>query len=83
LYVKGNMLLKKFKHSSDDVKHSLLKTFCYNVYGGHLWTMFSTQELHKLTVAYNDIYRRLFEIKGGVSMSATYLYTDMDTFKVL
>jgi hypothetical protein len=83
LYVKGNMLLRNFKLCSDDVKHKLLKTFCYNVYGGHLWTVYNTQELSKLTVAYNDIYRKLFKIKRGVSMSAIYVCNNMDTFKVL
>ena len=41
------MLFKKFKHCSDDVKHRLFKTFCYNGYGGHLWTMFSKVVLRK------------------------------------
>ena len=35
---KGNLLIQNFNACSDDVKLHLFRTFCYDVYGGHLWT---------------------------------------------
>ena len=47
LYSRGNMLIRKFKHCSEDVKQRLFTTFCNNVYGGHLWTVYSNQVMNE------------------------------------
>ncbi len=83
LYCKGNLLTNKFKHCSHDVKLRLFSTYCYNVYGGHLWTSYTPTDLKKLTVAFNDIYRMLFNVKRGESISAIYVQNNVDSFKVL
>lgn len=83
LYCKGNMLTSKFKDCSEEVKSRLFTTYCNNVYCGHLWTCYKPVDINKLTVAFNDIYRMLFNIKRGESMSTIYINNNMDCFKVL
>ena len=61
----------------------LFRTFCYNVYGGHLWTVYKTQMFNKLKVAFNDVYRNLFHIRRGESMSAIYVNNNVDSFRTL
>ena len=83
LYSKGNMLCNKFKDCSSEVKVRLFRTYCNNVYGGHLWTTYKTKDMNRLNVAFNDTYRMLFNIKRGVSMSEKYVTDRIDCFKVL
>jgi hypothetical protein len=83
LYCKGNMLTRKFKDCSEEVKSRLFSTYCNNVYGGHLWTCYKSADMNKLIVAFNDIYRMLFNIKRGESMSNIYVSNNMDCFNVL
>ena len=59
LYSKGNMLCNKFKDCSREVKIRLFRTYCNNVYGGHLWTSYRARDLKRLSVAFNDTYRML------------------------
>jgi hypothetical protein len=83
LYAKGNMLIKNFQECSDEVKYHLFKTFCHNVYGGHLWTVYKAQSMNKLNVAFNNVYRTLFHIKRGTSMSSLYVHNNIDSFTIL
>ena len=83
MYAKGNMLVRKFKECSDNVKRKLFRTYCYNVYGGHLWSIYKTPDFQKLIVAFNDVYRLLFNIKRGVSMSEIYVNNNIDHFKII
>ena len=83
MYAKGNILVRKFKECSDSVKLRLFRTYCYNVYGGHLWSKYKTLDFHKLIVAFNDVYRLLFNVKRGVSMSEIYVNSNIDHFKII
>ncbi len=56
LYVRGNMLVHKFNHCSDDVKHFLFRSYCSNVYGSQLWSQYKKESYRKVNVAYNNIY---------------------------
>ena len=83
LYATGNLLISRFKSCSDEVKRMLFKTFCYSAYGGHLWTKYKDSNFSKVTVAYNDVYRHLFYIKRGTSMSMEYVTNNLHCFKSL
>ena len=83
IYRQGNMLIRLFKCCSDSVKIKLFNTFCVNTYCGHLWTRYSTSAMKKLVVAFNDIYRKLFGISRGVSMSAIYVTNNVNSLGVL
>ena len=83
LYSKGNMLIKNFNNCSDEVKHCLFKTFCNNIYGGQLWTSYKRRGMTKLKVAFNNVYRYLFNVKRGASMSALYVHNNVDSLNVI
>ena len=51
------MIIKKFKHCSDEVKVKLFKAYCTNFYGICLWSRFTKACLRKLHVAYKRIFR--------------------------
>lgn len=53
------------------------------MYGGHLWSKYSPGGMNKLNVAFNDIYRKLFKIKRGTSMSCIYVHNNIDGLKAV
>lgn len=83
IYCKGNYLIRNFSKCSIDVKTKLFKTFCNAIYGGHLWTNFSTAELQKVNVSFNNVFRHLFHIPYRSSISYNLLMHKLDSFKVL
>jgi hypothetical protein len=58
-YAKGNFLMRNFKICSPDVKAKLFNAFCSNVYCGHLWSFYKKASLSRITVAFNNSFRRL------------------------
>ena len=83
MYVRGNMLVHNFKFCSDSVKNNLFRCYCSNSYGSELWSLYKKETYKKCVVAYNDIYRKLFNIKRGESMSALYVLNSIDSFNVI
>jgi hypothetical protein len=83
LYARGNMVVRKFKHCSENVKMQLFKTYCSNFYAAHLWSNYKTKVHNKVKVAFNDVYRKLFSIKRGVSISERFMLYGLDHFYVL
>jgi len=83
IYCYGNMLIKKFKCCSDDVKTQLFKTFCCNFYGSQLWCNHKASTYTKVKVAFNNVYRKLMSIKRGCSMSMIYVQNNVNPFAVL
>ena len=76
-YARGNTLIKRFKQCIDEVKNYLFKTFCSSIYGCVLLCNFTISAVKRCTVAYNDVYRYLFNIKRGESMSNIYVETEL------
>ena len=79
LYGRGNMLVSKFKFCSPEVKNCLFQSYCTNIYGGPLWCKYTTSDYKKAVVAFNDVYRTLFSIKRGESMSAIYVRNNVQS----
>ena len=52
-YARSNGLSKNFNACSPSVKATLFRTFCSNMYCGHLWHDFRKSALRKLIVGYN------------------------------
>ena len=63
IYARGNVLIKKFKHCSNDVKVKLFKSYCSSFYGCTLWSSYRTQTYTKLNVAYKQIFRSFFQCR--------------------
>ena len=79
--VMGNWQVTLF--CSEDVKNCLFQSYCANVYAGPLWCIYKRTTYKKSVVAYNDVYRSLFSIKRGTSISAIYVQNDLSSFNVI
>ena len=83
LYARGNLMINRFRNCSEDVKICLFKSYFTSLYGGALWNRYKKASLKKAKVAYNDIFRGLFNIMRGVSVSMLYMFCGIDGFDVL
>ena len=77
------MLVKSFKHCTNDVKNYLFRTYCSSIYGCALWCAYKPSDFKKVVVAYNDVYRSMFNIRRGYSMSHIFVLNGVDHFNVL
>ncbi len=83
IYGRGNMLIKNFKHCTDNVKTRLFNTFCSNFYCSHLWHNFNRSSLNKVRVAFKKIYRSLFGLDRLASITQHMVSLNTDSFDVL
>jgi len=83
LYRNGNLLAKRFMSCDVNVKVRLFKAFCYGLYGIHLWHSYSKRHYQRCMVAYNDIFRKLFNYKRGDSISTATVLHSIDNFTIL
>ena len=60
---KGNALIRKFKHSSPEVKTRLFESYCTNRFCAELWNDYKVKSLNQLKVAYNNVFRHLLLVK--------------------
>ena len=58
-YMQANLLLRNFRHSSDDVKCTLFQSYCTNMYCCQLWFNSTKSSLIKLSTSYYSVLRRL------------------------
>ena len=58
-YVQTNMLLRNFRYCSNEVKCSLFKSFCTNMYCCPLWFNSTSSSVKKLKCSYNSVLPRL------------------------
>ena len=81
LYVQGNSIIRCFRHCTSDVKVLLFKTFCSSFYCPHLWSSFSAEYYRRLKVAYNRIFRYMFNVtEYNISISGMMLDYNVKTF---
>ena len=71
-YAKANMLLRKFRYCSNEVKCSLYTSFFTNMYCCHLWFNSTSSNVIKLKCRYNSVLRRLLCIRMPHSASAMF-----------
>ena len=80
LYIRGNFLFRKFAYCSIQVKTRLFKSFCSNLYCCQLWSTFTKRSLTKIRVAYNNCFRRLFNLSRRCSISTMFVVYDVLSF---
>ena len=83
IYSKGNMLVRKFGKCSQIVKRQLFTSYCCNLYCSYLWSVYPESKLQSAKVAYNNIFRSFFNIKGPCSITQMFLNFNIDSFMVL
>jgi hypothetical protein len=82
-YVRGNMLVHKFRHCSEQVKLKLFKTYCSTFYMSQLWCRYKRASKQRLKVAYNNIFRKLMCLNRETSISRAFVLNDVDGFSSL
>ena len=83
LYSRGNMLHRKFKDCSDEIKIQLFSSYCLSFYCSSLWSRYKRATLKAIEVAYNNIFRLLFLLPRRVSISACYVSYGLPCFKTV
>lgn len=83
LYVRGNVLVSKFKRCDTDVKVRLFKTYCTSFYGCNLWAKYRKCAMKKMRSAYYSIFRKLFNHKDYADLHSKMLDLGLDDFKVI
>ena len=68
-YLQANLLLRNFRHCSDQVKCVLFQTYCTNLYCCQLWFNSTKSSLKKLSTSFNSVLHRLFGICKPYSAS--------------
>ena len=83
-YMQANLLLRNFRHCSDDVKCSLFRTYCTNMYNCcQLWFNSTKSSINKLSTSYNSVLRRLLCISNSYSASNMFLSRGIPLFAEL
>ena len=82
-YVQANLLLRNFRHCSDDVKCSLFQTYCTNMYCCQLWFNSTKSSINKLSTSYNSVLRRLLCISKPYSASNMFVSRGIPSFAEL
>lgn len=83
IYSRGNILIRRFKHCSDDVKLKLFRSYCNSLYCAQLWCQFKCETVRKLQTAYNRVFRNLMKLKQDISISAYCTTSNIDTLTVI
>jgi hypothetical protein len=83
IYAKGNILVRKFRMCSVEIKLQLFRSYCYNLYCCHLWSTYTQARYNSVQVAYNNVFRHLLNIKGRHSISQIYMFNRINSFVCL
>ena len=74
LYARGNTLVRLFNRCSNSVKSVLFNTHITNIYCSHLWSSYKVSSFNVFRVAYNNIFRSLFNVPRhieGITVSVS------------
>ena len=81
--MQANLLVRNFRHCSDDVKCSLFQTYCTNMYCCQLWFNSTKSNINKLSTSYNSVLRRLLCISKPYSASNMFVSRGILSFAEL
>ena len=79
-YAQINMLLRSFRYCTNDVKCTLFKSFCANMYCCSLWFNSTSSTIKKLKTSYNSALRNLLLIKKPYSASTMFVAHGIPSF---
>lgn len=81
-YIRGNMLIRKFRQCSIDVKIKLYKTYCSNVYCCPVWCDYKRRIIQKLHVSWNKILKVIMNVPYDHSASMLFLVCGLNNFYI-
>ena len=79
-YAKCNYLIRNHSLCSPEVKCKLFSAFCSNMYCGHIWSFYKKASISKITVAYNNSFRRLMGLIKSCSASGMFVNNKVLSF---
>ena len=79
-YANINILSRKFSKCSPDVKCTLFKTFCFNMFCSTMWYNCTVTVMRRLGIAYNNSLRRLLGIPKHSSASRMFVQLNIKSF---
>ena len=77
LYIRGNIISRKFANCSINVKLVVFKTYCSCLYTAQLWGTCLSRTMNRLKVAYNDSLTMVLGIPRYCSASEMFAYTNV------
>jgi hypothetical protein len=80
MFIRTNLLLRKFSKCSVNVKTVLFKSYCLCLYDASLWKRFNAGTLAKLRSCYNRCIKLFFGYKRRDSMTNIFLQLCLPTF---
>jgi len=83
LFVRTNILRRRFYKCSMAVKCVLFKTYCICLYDAALWSMYNKGSLRKLSSCYNKCVKLFFGFKRIDSLTGVLMETGMPSFNTL
>ena len=83
MYIRGNMLARKFSNCSDNVKIKLFQSYCSNFYCSTLWSNDNPDLIQRVKVCHNNILRSCIATKFKDSISSHFVYRNIPNFDVL
>ena len=82
-YLQANLLLRNFRHCSDQIKCVLFQMYCTNLYCCQLWFNSTMSSLKKLSTSYSSVLGRLLGICKPYSASKMFVSRGIQTFTEL
>ena len=79
-YIRCNYLSRNFNACSPHVKCHLFTSFCGSIYAGHCWSVFKKSSMSRLTVAFNNSFRRFMHFPRYCSASAMFVFNQVRSF---
>ncbi|XP_022830188.1 uncharacterized protein LOC111359005 [Spodoptera litura] len=83
LAVRCNMLARRFYRCTEQVKITLFKAYCQNMYTGGLWVNHTKKSLDVLRVQYNNAFRMLLRLPPYCSASEMFAKARTDGFHAI
>ena len=83
LFIRTNILARKFRHCSLRVKVLLFKSYCVCFYDASLWSRYSVGKLKKLRSCYNRCIKSFFNYQREDSMTRVLLDLGLYSFDTL
>ena len=83
LYIRGNILKRKFSLCNIATKVELFKSYCTQMYTPHLWCSYNMTTLKSLTTAYNQTFRGLMGIPSFCSASQMFAMSNIVSCQAL
>ena len=81
--MKGNILTRKFRKCTDEVKVKLFRAHCMSMFGCVIWSSFGKSVYNDVRIAYNNTFRWLFGLQRMNHVSPSFLSYGIPTFDVI